>query len=149
LGKQLINASLILLPFLLAGGDWEWNPRDSDFLKVQFGDVRIDFGAGLTQVIRMLLQMGIKTGEKIEVLEPETSAAAGDFNALSGVDVFRRFMEYKLHPFVGMTGSLFTGTNSIGEVVDWRLVPQEGFVPPLLDFTNENSVVRNYYTPIP
>ena len=82
--------SMLALADLSGVGKVEWiDPRSSDFLKLRFGNTRIDPWAGLQQPVVLAARLATGTSKTI----PE-----GDLKGLNAYDAIARFFENKLSP---------------------------------------------------
>lgn len=102
----------------LAGYDVEEDPRSSDFMKIRIGDTRIDLLAGLGQFF--VFAVRFVTGE--------TKDKYGQVKDVNRGDVFKRFIRSKLAPIWGISTSLATGKDYLGNDYDLSNVPRE-FIP--------------------
>jgi hypothetical protein len=115
--RSLSGITLLYALAAMAGASLEWDPRSSDFLKLRFGDTRIDPMFGLLQVLTFARRT--QSGE--------TKTAKGKILPLRGehvkfgqgdwMDVAQRFTRSKLNPNLGMSVDIFAGQNVVGEAV--------------------------------
>lgn len=107
----------------------ETDPRSSDFLKVRFGNTRLDMLAGLIQttvVTSRLLTRQIKraSGEIVELTGQDRKISDP-----SWMDTLGRFMRSKLSPVLGTVFDIGAGENLIGESVTPATALLRGVIP--------------------
>ena len=87
----------------------EFDPRSSDFLKVRFGNVRMDLTSGLTPI----LVFGARyfSGET-----KNTRGQTRDFNAIEGLG---KFLRQKFAPAASMVWDLSSGEDFEKRDIDW------------------------------
>ncbi len=123
--------------FLATKGDddeddfWNFDPRSSDFLKMKFGNTRIDPLSGLAQVTTFLAR--VITGEKVdddgnavplrndyrplEYYRDPLNRKGVKFGGDNTFDTITRFGRTKLAPVVGAAINLVTGSDVMGDAV--------------------------------
>jgi len=100
--RYLMGLSATFLLAGAAGAEFEWDPRSSDFLKMRWGNLRLDPLSGFAQTLTILSRLG--------TLQTK-GAGGGQVEDLSGYDAHRmvqRFFQYKLSPAIGITWSMMT-----------------------------------------
>lgn len=137
--RTLLGLSVITGLGILAGADWEDDPRSSDFGKLRFGDTRIDPWAGLAQVTVLLSRL--ITGEKMTA-KSEVRPIRGDnvpYGGQRAADVLAQFVRSKLNPTVGAGVDLASGRNVVGEPVTLGKVDTDAMEPGLKRSTLETA----------
>jgi len=84
----------------------EWDPKSSDFLKMQVGSTRIDPWAGQQQFAVLMARLAM--GQR------QTTTTRQDIPS-DPVDTIARFIESKVHPALGMLLTVRRGKNFVGE----------------------------------
>lgn len=113
---NFIGTAAMLYMGHLAGGDVELDPRSTDFLKIRFGNTRIDLMSGLSQITVFLSR----------VLSGKTKTAQGEVNSLTegrfgAPDVWEtatRFGRSKLSPNISLIVDLLNGRDINGQPVN-------------------------------
>jgi len=118
--KYLAGIGVILALGVAAGGEIEKDPRSSDFLKIRFGNTRLDPMSGLSQTAVLLTRI---------VTRQTKSAGSGEIKPLTGdeveyggqtlPDVLARYLRTKLSPTFGLPLDLWSGKNVVGEKVEF------------------------------
>jgi hypothetical protein len=104
---SFFSANLVILSlYMLAGADVEDDPRSSDFGKIRFGNVRLDFWAGFQQYARAITQ--VITAER-------KTTTTGKIVELKREDVIEAFVRSKLSPGIGFFVDLIYGETMIGQ----------------------------------
>jgi hypothetical protein len=106
----------------MAGADVEFDPRNSDFMKIKVGNTRFDILGGFQQPIRAAAQ--IINGEVISSTTGKTIKLGEGYRALTRPEIAQRFFEMKLSPMASFAISVARGTNTLGEKMD---IPTEVF----------------------
>lgn len=97
-----------------AGADVSLDYKSPDFLKIKFGNRRYDFGAGVTQALRLAMRVGddtiragayFATGDKSYKPRPRELAT----------DVAENFLSYKLSPPAALVRDFFKGKTIEGK----------------------------------
>lgn len=107
----------------------ELDPRSSDFLKVKFGNTRVDPLSGLAQ--SAVLMSRLATG-KTKTAGGELRPISGDTIPFGGGDAFdvaARFARTKFSPAFGATWDLLSGKNVVGERVTPLETAGKFFIP--------------------
>ena len=99
-GFVTVNAIFLALSHL-AGGDIGWDEEEFDFLRVSFGDTKIDMMAGFNQPMRVIL-LGILSG--LDEAGMKEMVNKSDF-----MRAFGNFLTYKQSPLIGAPGQLLFG----------------------------------------
>jgi len=109
---KFIAANLILLAALKAMfGDKisvETDPRSSDFGKIRFGNVRLDFWAGYQQISRVVAQ--VVTGTK--------KTGTGKVRPVTRAEAGLRFLRGKLSPAASLVWDMTEGQSFVGEEME-------------------------------
>jgi hypothetical protein len=104
----------------LAGAEVEYDPRSTDFGKIQIGNTKVDPLLGMSQVI--VLMSRLATGEKLDAngrVQPITNW--DEHVPFGGSDVavtIGRFLRSKLAPGPGMAIDLRQGQDYVGKEMD-------------------------------
>jgi len=121
-GKFFAGATLVYVIGALAQGDddepIETDPRSSDFLKIRFGDTRVDPLSGLIQAT--VLVSRLVSGEKKQA-SGKIVPIRGEkvpYGADDSFDVMGNFVRTKFSPIVGSLVNVITGKNVVGETTD-------------------------------
>jgi hypothetical protein len=99
--RYLMSLSATMFLAGLAGAEFEWDPRSSDFLKLRWGNLRLDPLSGFSQTLVIASRLGTL----------KTKPVDGVVEDLSGYDADRlaqRFFRYKLSPAFGIAWSMLT-----------------------------------------
>jgi hypothetical protein len=113
--RTALGAATALTLAGMAGAEIEKDPRSPDFLKMRFGDVRVDMLGGLVQAA--VLMSRLVTGEK-KTAKGEIVPLRGDKVPYAGddaADVIWNFLRTKLSPALGASINAIAGRNVIGE----------------------------------
>ena len=94
---------------MIKGVKVEKDPRSSDFGKVRFGNTRLDFWGGYSQIMRLVARTA--TGEI-------KSTVSGDISDTQRGKVLWRFLQSKLSPAAGLAVDLARGETFLGEPLD-------------------------------
>lgn len=114
--RALIGSGIVISLGMAAGGEVETDPRSTDFLKLKFGDTRLDTLFGLQQAT--VLMSRLTSGE--------TKTSAGqllpirgnvDFGKGDSFDLLARFARTKLAPIPGASVNLLAGRDMMGQPV--------------------------------
>jgi len=103
------GAGILGLLSLMKGVDVEKDPRSSDFGKIRFGNTRIDFWGGYSQIARLVGQ--IITAE----------AKGTDTKRIRKIDrsnIVKRFIQSKLSPAAGLTVDILSGETFLGKQLE-------------------------------
>lgn len=109
----------------LAGVDVSFNPRTADFLKLKFGNTRIDVFGGMSQYWRLFLNLGDQMLQRVGITEKEKGGA-------NGLDRIHRFIEAKEAPVASLATDILRGKTFLGEelkldrMLATRLIPMLG-----------------------
>ena len=104
---------------LMFGGEVEDDIRNSDFLKMKFGDTRFDILAGLQQVY--VLAARLASGEMVSPVSGRLTKIYGEgrsYAAPDRLDLGVRWMRNKAAPGLGTVLNFLVGTDPIGRTVD-------------------------------
>jgi hypothetical protein len=123
--KFFVGLSPVIALGLLAGADFELDPRSTDFGKLRFGDTRVDILGGLAQVTTVLARVATGTkktgsGEVRAIREglrlPAQERRFADDNV---VDVLNRFGRTKFSPLTSTAIDMLAGETVVGENTDF------------------------------
>jgi hypothetical protein len=123
IAKDLISffaggVGILGLLSLMDGVDVEDDPRSSDFGKIRFGNTRIDFWGGYSQIARFVAQL----------LTAEAKGA--DTKRIMKVnrgDIIWRFIQSKLSPAAGLSVDLIRGETFLGKQLESEMIPEQVF----------------------
>lgn len=96
----------------------ETDPRSSDFLKIRFGDTRVDPLSGLIQATVLLSRLA--SGEK-KTAKGKIVPIRGDkvpYGGDTSFDVLANFNRTKFSPIIGSAVNMLEGKNVVGESTD-------------------------------
>ncbi|MGV1047654.1 MAG: hypothetical protein ACOYD4_03895 [Solirubrobacterales bacterium] len=144
--KFALGMATILALGKLAGATVEVDPRSSDFLKMKFGNTRVDPMAGLAQNTVMLTR----------VIGGKTKTARGEIKPLRGpkvkygdqtvASVGGNFLRSKFSPWLGSGTDIAVGENVVGEPTTAGSVAKNALVPmawqDVLNVMEEQGVAR-------
>ena len=118
-----VTAALLTLASW-AGASVEWNPDDSDFMKIKIGDTRIDITAGMLPAIRLVVNAGRDLASQVNLADDPEGELRSQFG---------RWMLYKASPIINIPAEMITGEDSIGNEINY------------VDFSNptQNMFVKN------
>lgn len=139
--KMLAGMAVIYSLAASAGDDKvELDPRSSDFLKIRFGNARLDPLFGLIQTTTLLTRLASGTTKNAKgAIVPIRGNLP--FGATTSVDVISRFLRSKLAPIPGALVTLAQGRNAVGDPV--TALPQKASFDSV-----QKSVVGNTVLPI-
>jgi len=123
-----VSAAMLLAKYGL-GADVELDPRSSDFLKLRFGNMRLDPLSGMSQTLVLLTRLNPFIMQKKTI--------DGKIEDLSAYDVdqtLQRFFHYKFTPALGISYSMLRGRTPFDGSWEWNLegalwVAKESVVP--------------------
>lgn len=93
----------------LKGVSVEDDPRSSEFGKVKFGDTRIDFWGGYTQLMRLMAN--VATGEV-------KSSTSGEVYDIPISQTIGRFLQTKVSPVAGAALDIYRGEDFKGDILE-------------------------------
>lgn len=122
-----------------AGGETSFDPTTSDFMKLRFGDTRVDPFGGFQQYIVALSRIARyakdfaaeQTGLDPLALE-DYAGHGGPFGQPTAVDTLGRFFRYKEHPALSALHDIATGRDAIGRKVEMPDVIKNRFMPIIM-----------------
>lgn len=127
--KTFAGLAVVVGMGLMMGATLETDPRSSDFMKLKFGNTRVDLFAGLIQSSVLISR----------VLTEETKTISGRVLPLSGEtipyggantwDIISRFIRSKFSPVVGTAVDIKTGKDIVGNKVTMFDIPEKMLVP--------------------
>jgi len=134
--KFLIGGALLIQLALVAGADEiETDPTSSDYLKIKFGNTRIDPFGGLQQplvFINRLIYGHTKTQQgKLVPIRDDYNTGLGDkpYGKPNAFDLTARYVRSKLAPVPGMVADTVTGQNIMGQKVNAYDLPGKLITP--------------------
>lgn len=130
-GKALTGGAAVFGLAMLAGAEVETDPRSSDFLKLKFGDTRLDPLMGLQQVT-VLIAREIFTRETKSLRTGKVSPIFGDkvpYGGETGGKIFTRFLRTKIAPSLGTALDVWSGEDVVGRDVTLSSVAQNALIP--------------------
>lgn len=107
------SAAALKLAQEVTGGKVEWDPRSSNFGKVQIGDTRFDLSGGMASIATLgarIAKMSSKSSTTGEI-KPLNS---GEFGSQSTLDVIYNFFENKTSPAVSVMRDILKGEDFDG-----------------------------------
>ena len=104
------GAGILGLLSLMKGVTVEDDPRSSDFGKIRFGNTRIDFWGGYSQIARLTARL---------ITAEAKGTATGRVMPTDRGLVIRRFIQSKFSPASGMTMDLIEGETFLGEKLEF------------------------------
>ena len=116
--RTLVGVGLFIAAATTAGARVETDRRSTDFLKLRFGNLRIDPLAGVQQIGVFLsrLQSGTTKTAKGKIVPIKGQVPFGKTTA---VDVMQRFLRTKLNPPIGAIVSGIRGADPTGRATSW------------------------------
>ncbi len=102
------GAMILALASQIPGVKVEADPRSTDFGKIRFGNTRIDFWAGYSQIARLIT--GLVTGQV-------KTTGAGKIIDKDRGETITRFLQTKLSPVAGLAVDLTTGQTFKGDAM--------------------------------
>jgi len=130
--KFLVAAGVVSSLAIAAGASIETDPRSSDFMKLKFGDTRLDPWGGLVQVATLMSRLA--TGKKKTIGGNVQNIRATDtekipYGGEDAWDVTGRFLRSKLNPALGAAVDIVSGSNVVGQPVDPKMAVVKTVVP--------------------
>lgn len=130
-GKALTGGAAVFGLAMLAGAEVETDPRSSDFLKLKFGDTRLDPLMGLQQVT-VLLAREIFTRETKSLRTGKVSPIFGDkvpYGGETGGKIGVRFLRTKIAPSLGTAWDVWSGEDVKGDKVTPASATKNALIP--------------------
>jgi len=122
---------------LIKGVKVEKDPRSSDFGKVRIGDVRIDYWAGYTPMVRLVVQL--MTGER-------KATDTGKIYDVDAGEVIGRFIQSKFSPPASLAMDLYKGQDFLGQDLSWEVSEvAEQFYKRLTPLAIQDTADALYY----
>jgi hypothetical protein len=151
--KTLTGIATVLGTGAALGGKIELDPRSSDFLKMRFGNTRLDPMAGLSQTAVLLGRMisGASKDSKGKVIPLREWGVMGiknpkvEYGKSDAASVLGRFLRSKLSPVVGTGIDVMSGKNVVGGKVTIKDIPEALLMP--LSFNDVYDVMRDNGVP--
>jgi hypothetical protein len=103
--KFIIGMGVVFALGKAAGAELEDDPSSSDFLKMKFGNTRLDPMAGMSQIVTLGSRLVEGKKKSDNILKPDRAALVG------------KFLRTKLAPVPGAALDLATGKNVAGQEV--------------------------------
>lgn len=113
LGSFAAFAGTALSLAVAGGAKVEWDPRSSDFLKLRFGETRVDFLGGIPQYLVLAAREAM--GQTKTLNGDIKDLTTGDYGATSRWDVLMNFGSNKLAPIPGYVRDFLKGKKPTGE----------------------------------
>ena len=110
MASHLAFGTSVISALVLAGGEFEIDPRSSDFGKVKIGETRLDFWSGFAQYTRFVAQLASNQRKK---------TTTGEIVDLNRFQTMIRFGQSKLSPAAGLINDIMTGQTFLGEEMAW------------------------------
>lgn len=115
-GRVAGGLGVVIGLLILAGFDFEWDPRSADFGKLRIGNTTLDLTGGLASALRLLAQtatLSTKTsgGDVVSLRD------SGTYGQQTYMDVLTRFIRGKLAPTPGAVLNVLNGTDVVGQPV--------------------------------
>jgi hypothetical protein len=105
----------------LMGWELEDDPRSTDFGKAKKGNVRVDFTAGLSQMLTLTAR--VVTGEYKSSVTGEVKALRGENKPYGGMSTAEllgnTLIRYKLSPGLSTIFDIVTGEDARGKPIEW------------------------------
>ena len=109
--KFVAGVGVVLGLGMMAGGVVEIDPRSADFLKIRFGETRMDPAAGLSQALVLVSRL---VSGSTKTSTGEIQPIRGDGARSSGADTIYRFVRSKLAPVPGAIVNALAGEDVVG-----------------------------------
>lgn len=109
--KFVAGVGVVLGLGMMAGGVVEIDPRSADFLKIRFGETRMDPAAGLSQALVLVYRL---VSGSTKTSTGEIQPIRGDGARSSGADTIYRFVRSKLAPVPGAIVNALAGEDVVG-----------------------------------
>ncbi|GAF85091.1 unnamed protein product, partial [marine sediment metagenome] len=131
--RAMLGFTAVLALGAGAGGEIEWNPKSSDFLKMKFGNTRIDPMAGLSQTVVAMFKVfsGTVKTSKGEIVPISEWRGEIPYKGATALSVAGRFAQTKFSPMLSTTADLLVGKDFIGQKL--KFIPDEISVEEFLE----------------
>lgn len=133
----------------LNGAEVNLDPHSSDFLKMKWGNTRVDILAGFQQPVRALLRIAfagpeLRSGK--DVLTGKSFDRDGIFERekRDPAKIVQQFLEYKASPPLSLGRTLITGQNAVGEKMEVDEALLRSVVPLFLQDLDETMKEQGY-----
>lgn len=114
--RALIGSGIVISLGIAAGGEVETDSRSTDWMKIRFGNTRLDTLFGLQQATVLMSRLASgKTMNSAGQLVPIRGDVA--FGKGDSFDILARFARTKLAPIPGATVNLLAGRDMMGQPV--------------------------------
>lgn len=115
--RYAIGMGVVFALGAAAGGKIETDPRSSDFLKLKFGNTRVDPMAGLSQVAVLVSRLA--SGETKSSTTGKTTPIRGKvpYGKSDAFDVLSKFIRTKLSPLAAVPTDVVAGSDAVGNKV--------------------------------
>ena len=108
------EAGLITTIAALTGADVSWNPVDTDFGKLVYGNTRVDLLGGFSPLVRTLARISSAAAEEAGLGEGEGVSSGGNAYDVSIAGELIRFFRNKESPLAALVTNLAVGEDAIG-----------------------------------
>ena len=142
--RTLAGFGAVLALGVIAGAKIEEDPTSSDFLKMKFGNTRVDFGAGILQPL-VYLARTIRGEKKTPDGKLVPIRGAVPFGGKNWFRVSTDFVRTKFSPALGTTVDLLTGEDVNRDKVTLGTAAAEFFIP--LSFREVGAVMQEQGVP--
>lgn len=110
----------------MAGAQVGTDPRDADFLKIRFGNVRVDIGAGMQQPIRLSARIILGITDRAGLTGKYLTKSQKMFDPLEAI---MRYSMYKFSPSITIPAELYRRKTMVGEKTTALKTIANVFVP--------------------
>lgn len=127
-GRSLTGVAVVLGLGIAAGATVETDPRSSDFMKLKFGNTRVDPMMGLSQATVLLSReiSGRRMDARRRLIPIRGKVPYGQPNSF---DIAASFLRSKLSPFLASTVNVATGKDVVGNPATIGTEAKAFFVP--------------------
>ncbi len=139
---KFVGGVLTVLGLMAAlGYKIEWDLKESDFGKIQWGKQRIDITGGYAPLVR----------DFVRIVKGEVTTATGREIQANRMELILRFLRYKLNPPVGAAVNILTGETPLGEELNLKPMTllrevERAFVPLVIQDIAEAIYYQGWVT---